>query len=133
MNEGKRVMKIGLDIHGVCDANPEFFVELSKLFVNSGHEVIIITGRMKSHGAIEEIEEIGISYTKFYSIVDYHIEMGTEVIYDEKGNPWIDDDLWNRTKAEICEKENIDFHIDDSPIYGQYFKTSYAQIIIKKD
>lgn len=124
--------KIGLDIHGVCDSSPKFFAEMSRLFINAGHEVIIITGRMKAHGAIEEIENLEISYTKFYSIVDYHIEKGTKIRYDEKGDPWIDDDMWNKTKAEICEMENIEFHIDDSPIYGQFFKTPYAQIIIKK-
>jgi hypothetical protein len=129
----KKTMKIALDIHGVCDANPEFFVELSKLFIQAGHEIIIITGMMESHGAIDEIEKLGIYYTKFYSIADYHKKKGTELWYDDKGNPWIDDDTWNQTKAEICEKEKIDFHIDDSPIYGEYFKTPYAQIIIKKD
>lgn len=124
-------MKIGLDIHGVCDTNPEFFKEMSRLFVDAGHEVIIITGKMKSHGAIDEIKNLGISYTKFFSIADYHKEKGVELLYDDNGNPWIDDETWNQTKAEICEKENIDFHIDDSPIYGKYFKTPYAQIIIK--
>ncbi len=124
-------MKIGLDIHGVCDANPKFFAELSKLFVEAGHEVIIITGKMKSHGAVDEIKELGISYTKFFSIVDYHLENGTEISFDSNGNPWINDDIWNRTKAEICEKEKIDFHIDDSSIYGEYFNTPYAQISIK--
>lgn len=125
-------MKIGLDIHGVCDSNPKFFAELSRLFVEAGHEVIIITGKMKSHGAVDEIKELGISYTKFFSIVDYHLEKGTEINFDSNGNPWINDDIWNRTKAEICEKENIDFHIDDSSIYGEYFNTPYAQIFIKK-
>jgi len=125
-------VKIGLDIHGVCDSNPKFFAELSRLFVEAGHEVIIITGKMKSHGAVDEIKELGISYTKFFSIVDYHLEKGTEINFDSNGNPWINDDIWNRTKAEICEKENIDFHIDDSSIYGEYFNTPYAQIFIKK-
>lgn len=124
-------MKIGLDIHGVCDSIPSFFSELSRLFVEAGHEIIVITGRMESHGAIDELKKLGISYTKFYSIVDYHIEMGVDVLYDKNGNPWIDDDTWNRTKSEICEKENIDLHIDDSSVYGQYFKTAYAHISIK--
>lgn len=127
----KKVMKIALDIHGVCDANPEFFALISKLLVSDGHEVIIITGKMKSHGAIDELKKLGISYTKFFSIVDYQIDKGTEILYDKNGNPWIDDDIWNQTKAEICEKENIDLHIDDSSVYGQYFTTPYAQIFIK--
>ena len=125
--------KLAIDIHGVCDENPKFFSLISKLLVDNGHEVIVITGRMESHGAIDELIKLGISYTKFYSIVDYHKEKGTKIWYDEKGNPWIDDDIWNKTKAEICEKEGVDFHIDDSFNYGEFFKTPYAQIIIKKD
>jgi hypothetical protein len=123
-------MKIGLDVHGVCDSNPKFFAELSRLFVEAGHEVIIITGKMKSHGAIDEIEKLGITYTKFFSIIDYHIKKGTEIKYDDTGNPWIDDDTWNKTKAEICKNEKVDFHIDDSSIYGKFFETPYAQIFI---
>lgn len=123
-------MKIGIDIHGVCNKAPKFFSELSRLFVEAGHDIIVITGRMESHGAIEELNELGISYTKFFSIIDYHIKKGSNVTFDENGNPWICDELWNSTKSEICEIENIDFHIDDSSIYGQYFKTPYAQIII---
>lgn len=126
-------MKIGLDIHGVCDANPVFFAELSRLFVEAGHKVIIITGRMESQGALDEVKNLGIAYTKFYSIVDYHQEKGTHMWFDEKGNPWIDDDTWNKTKAEICEMEGIDFHIDDSSSYGEFFKTPYAQIIINNE
>lgn len=125
-------MKIGLDIHGICDSNPEFFAEMSKLFIAAGHEVIILTGKMKAHGAIEEIEELGIGYTKFYSIVDYHQEIGSAIRYDEKGDPWIDELMWNQTKAQICALEKIDFHIDDSPLYGEHFTTPYAQMIIKK-
>lgn len=125
-------MKIGLDIHGVCDTAPEFFSELSKLFVEAGHEVIVITGAMESHGAKDELDDLNITYTKFYSIVDYNIKKGVDVTFDKKGNPWIDDDIWNMTKAEICKNEGIDFHIDDSTHYGQYFSTDYALMKIKK-
>ena len=49
-------MKIGLDIHGVCDANPEFFAELTNLFIEAGHEIHILTGRRVSDGALKEIK-----------------------------------------------------------------------------
>ena len=131
MNEEKRVMKIGLDIHGVCDANPEFFVELSKLFVNSGHEVHILTGRRISDGALQEIKELGLKYTHFFSISDYHKEIGTNMKNDIDGNPWMDDGTWDRTKGDYCKRNNIDFCIDDTERYGQYFETPFAFIKIK--
>lgn len=121
----KKKLKIGLDIHGVCDANPEFFSELSRLFVNAGHDVHIITGRRVSDGALDEIKELGLSYTHFFSISDYHVEIGTKVWEDDEGNPWLEGELWDRTKGDYCAKHKIDFHIDDTERYGDYFKTNF--------
>jgi hypothetical protein len=47
-------------------------------------------------------------------------------------NFWVDDEPWNKTKAELCREHGIDFHIDDSPHYGKYFSTPYMQVNIKK-
>jgi hypothetical protein len=121
----KKKLRIGLDIHGICDANPEFFSELSRLFVSAGHEVHIITGRRVSDGAIKEVEELGLYYTHFFSISDYHVEIGTKVWEDDEGNPWLEGDLWDRTKGDYCAKHQIDFHIDDTKRYGDYFKTPF--------
>lgn len=125
-------MKIALDIHGVCDANPEFFIELSKLFVNSGQEVHILTGRRISDGALKEIEELGLSYTHFFSISDYHKEIGTNMRNDMNGDPWMDDETWDRTKGDYCKRNKIDFCIDDTERYGKYFETPFAYMKIKK-
>lgn len=121
----KKKLKIGLDIHGICDANPEFFSELSRLFVNAGHDVHIITGRRVSDGALDEIRDLGLSYTHFFSISDYHVEKGTKVWEDDEGNPWLEGELWDRTKGDYCAKNQIDFHIDDTARYGDYFKTTF--------
>ena len=121
----KKKLKIGLDIHGICDANPEFFSELSRLFVNAGHDVHIISGRRVSDGALDEIKELGLSYTHFFSISDYHVEKGTKVWEDDDGNPWLEGELWDRTKGDYCAKHQIDFHIDDTARYGDYFKTTF--------
>lgn len=129
----ERKMKIGLDIHGVCDANPEFFVELSRIFVEAGHEVHILTGRRVSDGALEEVKELGLSYTHFMSISDYHKSIGTKMWEDENGNPWLDGEMWDRTKGDYCKKFGIDFCLDDTERYGQYFETPFGFIKIKTD
>lgn len=121
----KKRLKIGLDVHGVCDANPQFFSEISRLLVNAGHELHIITGRRVRDGALEEIRELGMSYTHFFSIADYHEEIGTKVWEDDNGNPWLEGELWDKTKGEYCKKNNIDFHIDDTERYGEYFDTPF--------
>jgi len=121
----KKKLKIGLDVHGICDANPEFFSELSRLLVNNNHEVHIITGRRVRDGALEEIKELGISYTHFFSIADFHEEIGTKVWEDDNGNPWLEGELWDKTKDEYCKRHRIDFHIDDTERYGEYFETPF--------
>lgn len=121
----KKKLKIGLDIHGICDANPEYFSELTRLFVGAGHEVHLITGRRVCDGAIEEIEGLGLSYTHFFSIADHHVEIGTKVWEDDDGNPWLEGEIWDRTKGEYCKKHEIDFHIDDTERYGDYFETPF--------
>jgi len=125
-------MKIGLVIHGVCDANPKFFAELSKLFLEANHEVHILTGRRVSNGALEEINELGISYTHFFSISDHHDKSDTVVRNDNSGNPWMDAETWDRTKGDYCKEHQIDFCIDDTERYGQYFETPFAYMKIKQ-
>lgn len=125
-------MKIGLDVHGVCTEAPEFFSLISKLLKENNCEVHIITGKRVSDGAIDEIKALGISYTHFFSIADYHSENGTNMWDDENGTPWLDDETWNRTKGDYCSRNNIDFHIDDTERYREFFKTPFAFINIKK-
>jgi len=126
-------MKIALDIHGVCDSAPEFFALISKLLVDNNHELHILTGRRVSDGALSEIEGFNISYTHFFSISDYHSENGTTMRDDRNGNPWMDDETWDRTKGDYCKRHEIDLCIDDTERYGQYFETPFALIKIKKD
>ena len=128
----ERKLKIGIDLHGVSDAFPTFFSVLTQLFVEAGHEIIVITGPSVNDKTIAEIEACGISYTSILSIVDYLKEKGTPCVYDDNGNFWIDDIEWNQTKSILCEKYGIDFHIDDSSHYGRYFKTPYMQVKITK-
>lgn len=45
----------------------------------------------------------------------------------DNNNPILENAVWDRTKAEYCAREEIDLHIDDSDVYGQYFTTSYLK------
>lgn len=58
--------------------------------------------------------------------MDYHEKLGTKINYDKNGDPWIDPELWDKTKAEYCQREKITLHIDDSPVYGKHFKTPFG-------
>jgi len=124
--------KMSLDFHGVIDRYPKIFSWLTKLLYAFGCEIHIVTGNSINHELLTQLSDFGISYTHMFSIIDYHEKIGTAVQYDERG-PWIDADLWNRTKAEYCESNKIALHIDDSDVYGQYFtSTIYLYLANKK-
>lgn len=117
-------MKIGLDFHGVINTSPEFFSVISNLLVKNGHEVHIITGNDANEKLIQDLDNFGISYTHIFSIVEYHRKNGTKITYEWNG-PWMDKEIWNRTKADYCERKKIDIMIDDSIKYGELFKTPF--------
>ncbi len=126
----QKQIKIGLDLHGVIDAKPDFFRALTKLFVDNGHEVHIITGS-KAEVEVEKIKELGVSYTHIFSITDHHIKAGTPIKWDDKGEPHLDTYHWDKTKAEYCHEHGIDLHFDDSDTYGYFFKTPYTRFYSK--
>ena len=121
-------MKVGLDIHGVLDVRPEFFAELSKLFIAAGHEVHIITGGSFTDGSLQaELESYNIEYTHKFSIYDHLKNIGAKT-NEELGiasrYPF-PDETWNTVKAEYCERNQIDMHFDDMNEYLRYFTTPY--------
>jgi hypothetical protein len=133
-------MKIGLDIHGVITKHPKFFSELTKLFKEAGHEVHILTGSSLNpdtkYGriALDELKKYGIHYTHLYSIIDHQEKIGTEIVYEDDENPWIDDDLWNCAKGDYCKEHNIDIMFDDTRAYADYFDTPFVHFLsIKKE
>jgi len=132
-------MKIGVDIHGVANSQPEFFAELTYLFVNAGHEVHILTGpSLKPNSkygerTLKEISDLNLTYTHLFSIVDYHEEIGTAIKYEDENNPWIDKQLWNNTKGIYCEKHNIDLMLDDTAVYADHFKTPFVNFVTLKN
>jgi len=95
-------MKLGLDLHGVIDADPALFGVLSRTVVGAGGEVHVITGSMATDALFAWLKELGISYTHVFSIASYHVSQGTPMHYDTQGNPWMDADVWNKAKAEYC-------------------------------
>ena len=95
-------IKVGFDIGGVCNKSPLLFAVLSNLLVNNGHEVHIITGQEETNELKEQLKKMCIKYTHFFSITDYQRKLGTTITYDENGTPWMDEEIWNKTKGEYC-------------------------------
>lgn len=124
---------LGLDLHGIINAHPEFFSSLTQSLVKDGWSVHVLTG---SHIKEQEIEKLlksyNISYTHLFSIADYHRDNKTEGMwYDKKGDPWVSDENWDRTKANYCKENNIMFCIDDTARYANYFETPFGYMSIQ--
>lgn len=119
-----KTLKIGLDYHGVIDKNPNYFSVFCKLAFERGHQIHIITGGPKAQ-VKQKLEEAHIFYNHIFAIVDYYSSLN-QIEYFASGDYHIPDDLWNKAKGEYCVREQIDFHIDDSKEYEQYFFTPYC-------
>lgn len=127
-----KILKIGLDVHGVINKDPAFFSVLSNRLIKQCHEVHLLTGKEIGSILAKEIVDSGVSFTKLFSITTYHKSIGTYVAYKD-GNPeWpmIAPPKWDRTKADYCAREGIDIMIDDSEIYGKYFEGLHTQYLL---
>lgn len=125
-------MKFGLDIHGVISSDARFWSKFTRLLVNSGHEVHILTGPPLGHEVLGKLKRWQIHYTHIFSIVDYHQKLGTVMWQDSQERWCMDPTHWDPTKAQYCQENGIDLCIDDSPVYGDFFTTAYAQYKAKR-
>lgn len=116
--------KIGLDIHGVIDADPDFFVNLASRY----SEVHIITGGRESKELIDELLSFNNGkkfWTHFFSVYD-HLEKTRAKTNKELGiasrYPF-PDTTWNKVKGIYCKENQIDLHYDDMKEYIKHFST----------
>ena len=118
-------MKFGFDFHNVIDKKPEMFSQLSHLLVAAKIEVHIITGAKHDY-MIPLLKHYNIAYTHFFSIVEEAERNDIPVKWDINGEPWVNPEFWDRSKARYCKEQGIDLHIDDNAEYAKYFKTPFA-------
>lgn len=123
-------MKLGLDIHGVIDSNPESFAFMSQSVITNNGEVHIITGGSWTSELEEQLKGYGIKWTSHFSVYDYLLESGIDSIGtiqfpDGTIQKKFDYHLWDTIKAGYCRSNNIDLHIDDTEVYSKYFTTPF--------
>lgn len=116
--------KIGIDFHGVISSAPEMFAKFCHEIRLRGVLVYVISGGPKKD--VERfLNTAGIEYDSVWAILDFYEQQGQVRYYDD-GSYQVDTALWDKAKAEYCQREGIVFHIDDSPVYGRYFVTPYC-------
>jgi len=119
-------MKIGIDLHGTLDKDPEGFKKYIKKMTKDGHKVYILTGS-SCKDAVKEIEKLKIKFNKIkiISTTDYLIKEGYDWEYDRWNRPSFANSIWWGAKAEIAKKIGLDLHIDDRQEYSEYFETPF--------
>lgn len=124
-------IKLGLDVHGCISYDPKFFSALTKLIVNAGGEIHVLTGPHITDKVKNELKNFNITYTHLFSIADYYKNKPEVVMeYDAEGRPWVSDELWNKAKGQYAAEKDLDLVLDDTLEYGQYFTTAYAHCTI---
>ncbi len=119
-----RRIRIGIDYHGVITADPSFFRDFSRLALEHGCEVYVLSGGAKKD-IQAYLERQGIPYSFIWSMLDYFAGKNM-VTYLADGSFKVDDKAWNVAKANYCVAHKIDFHIDDSVLYGKAFLTPFC-------
>ncbi len=123
MNKDMRI-KIGLDFHGVITDNPEYFSRFTQEAIARGYEIHIITGG-PADVVQSMLDDWKIGYTTIFAILDFYNHLG-KVKYFNNGEFKVEETLWNTAKARYCEENHINFHIDDSVTYAQWFSTPFC-------
>lgn len=125
--------KLGLDYHGVVDAIPDAFAFLSNAVIKAGGEVHILTGSAWTDNLTKSLEKKGIDWTHSFSIYDYLVSSGEQVIGeiqfpDGTKQMKFRDNAWDNVKGIYCRKHDISLHIDDTLIYNDHFSTPFARL-----
>jgi hypothetical protein len=124
-------MHVGIDVHGVADLYPKLFESMSRNLMMNGHTVSIITGQ--EWDKVEPlVSKCRISYSHYFSIVDYHLAQGTKMSKDKKGTWWMEQDIWLRSKGLYMKRAKVDVHFDDSPEYALYIPSTTTFILVPK-
>lgn len=114
----QKLLKIGIDLHGVIDHNPSFFSALTNMLKGRA-EIHIISGGTTTE-LNRELKAFEIYYDEIFSIPDYLIFSNVDYTYDSKGNFRVDDYIWDSAKGIYCSKNNINIMIDDTLRYKKY-------------
>lgn len=117
-------MKLGIDYHGVLNTNPLFFRQFNTLALQNRHQIFIISGS-KQQDVQAYLNRHDIPFSYIFSLLDY-FEVRDLVTFYDNGSFFVPDELWNKAKAQFCAANNISVHIDDSVLYGTYFKTPFC-------
>lgn len=114
-------MKIGIDLHGVLDRDPEHLKEVLVKARREGSEIYVISGP-PLYEIVEELFNLGFSnshYDHIISVVDWLSLNGyADYMYTDDNGQWhTEDEYWWSSKGKICKQYDICALFDDSLKY----------------
>jgi len=125
-------MVLGIDLHGVIDDNIHYFksmlestIRYQDIYIISGPPKIDIKRELDKHSLYQ-----GLHFDRVFSVVDFLKGKNVKMWTDERGRWWASDEDWWSSKAEICEKYDVDVMIDDKKRYQQYFKDKKTKFLL---
>jgi hypothetical protein len=126
-------MKIGIDLHGVIDSDPDLFKSLFTLMSLQNREVYIVSGPPRAD-IIAELDKLGFEekshYTDVYSVVDFLKESGVKMWQDKNRRWWCNDKDWCESKAKICDKLSLEYMLDDKEMYRKAFDDIETKFVL---
>jgi len=125
-------MKLGIDLHGVIDSNPDLFKNLLTLMSLQNKEVYVVSGPPKVD-IIIELNNLGfereLHYKDVYSIVDFLKESGVEM-WLKNYRWWCNKKDWQESKAKICNSLSLEYMIDDKEMYRKAFDNIKTKFVL---
>jgi len=130
-------MKLGLDIHGTLDDDPEFFLDIV-MKLKRPNQVHIVSGSPFTPEIVKQLKSYNNDcdekwWDYYFSVVDYLLALNVPYKIDEKGHYWFDDKEWTKTKGIYCAYHKIDLMVDDMQEYGEHFSTDFINYKTDKD
>ncbi len=92
-------MVIAMDIDGTITRHPGFFGFLSRMLVNAGHQVIVITFRENPVATRQDLDGWGVAYTRL-------ITWGPQAMQRFNREMW---------KATMCRRYAVEVFFEDDP------------------
>jgi len=122
-------MKVAFDLHGVIDTYPDIICPMITLLYKMGNKICVVSGpgeflireQLQKIDFFNKCPEVS-RFIPIYSVVEFLINSGVHTWKDKNGDVWADDQNWWDSKAKICQKEKVDYIIDDSEKYKSAFE-----------
>ena len=123
-------MRVAFDVHGVLDSF-KYFRDLLKMHHRAGDEVYILSGQLLDDEMKGFIDQHDLPFNKYLSVTGELQDRGVDIDWSS-GLPFVDAEIWNPVKSEICVREGIHILYDDSTVYKDTFNeidTLYIHVI----